>query len=608
MSAKLAGNRHGSTLSVGALFEIERRIVKVTAIDGEVVSAIDLHTREPLGFSATQLLGSVRPYYDLQAVSAEDWERAKKMSKLLIDLIAGGPTSDRRIVELTAKHGIPLKVRAVREVLRRFRNVGTVGSCLRMPPGRKRGARLLPSKTELAIRTAIATTKKKPEMVTFDFLMKEVRNECFLIGCEMPSRNSVKRRAIELGLDLSRRRKYGPEVAENNGTVHAGTHIVDRPLKEIQIDHTLCDIEVYDETGEIFLGRPWLTLCVDVFSRAILGFYLSMKAPSMYAVSRTLLMSVLPKEWLLQRLGIDLPWSTYGKPENILTDNGAEFRSESFVKGCEDNGINPLLRPIGKKHYGGHIERLIGTMMGKVHLLPGTTFRNVKVKGRYDSRNKACLTLPELAKVMVFNIIEYNTSVHRAIDESPVQRWNDGWAKLGGQKAEHKVLDEQKFRIGFLDLITGRINKDGVHWATKRYSAPYLAGFRVGVKYEARVDPMDTRIIFLKTPEGYIPIQRQTPAEYDDRALEDLHRKGKRERSKNPMALTTIAAAQEGAAELLTAAGLRKKAMRADPLAHVPLQSPDEVATKAANDLHKSISLGPGKYVAPARSRTVNRY
>jgi hypothetical protein len=30
-----------------------------------------------------------------------------------------------------------------------------------------------------------------------------------------------------------------------------------------------------------------------------------------------------------------------------------------------------LLNPVRTPHYGGHTERLIGTMMGKVHLLPG---------------------------------------------------------------------------------------------------------------------------------------------------------------------------------------------------------------------------------------------
>jgi hypothetical protein len=45
----------------------------------------------------------------------------------------------------------------------------------------------------------------------------------------------------------------------------------------------------------------------------------------------------------------------------------------------------------GRPHFGGHIERLIGTVMGAVHLLPGTTFANVTKKARgFDFRAHFC--------------------------------------------------------------------------------------------------------------------------------------------------------------------------------------------------------------------------
>jgi hypothetical protein len=41
---------------------------------------------------------------------------------------------------------------------------------------------------------------------------------------------------------------------------------------------------------------------------------------------------------------------------------------------------------------GGHIERLVGTLMGDIHLLPGTTFSSVADRGDYNSEAKAVLT------------------------------------------------------------------------------------------------------------------------------------------------------------------------------------------------------------------------
>ncbi|MEP4962367.1 MAG: hypothetical protein ABJU19_24160 [Roseobacter sp.] len=65
-------------------------------------------------------------------------------------------------------------------------------------------------------------------------------------------------------------------------------------------------------------------------------------------------------------------------------------------------------------HYGGHIERLIGTTMGAVHVLPGTTQSSPKDKGEYDSTGKAVMTL--------------ETGEERITDDA-IQTWQPIWAK-----------------------------------------------------------------------------------------------------------------------------------------------------------------------------------
>ena len=44
-----------------------------------------------------------------------------------------------------------------------------------------------------------------------------------------------------------------------------------------QADHTLLDLYVLDDNGEI--KRPWLTIIMDDYSRVIAGYYLSFNAP-----------------------------------------------------------------------------------------------------------------------------------------------------------------------------------------------------------------------------------------------------------------------------------------------------------------------------------------
>ena len=65
-------------------------------------------------------------------------------------------------------------------------------------------------------------------------------------------------------------------------------------------------------------------------------------------------------------------------------------------RGAEEYGIALIHRPVATPHYGGHIERLIGTMMGAVHLLPGTTFGDIELRGDYDSLANRAMTLDEL--------------------------------------------------------------------------------------------------------------------------------------------------------------------------------------------------------------------
>jgi putative transposase len=76
-----------------------------------------------------------------------------------------------------------------------------------------------------------------------------------------------------------------------------------------------------------------------------------------------------------------------------LVDNGSEFHGEALTRGCAEYGIALTYRPVARPRFGAHIERLIGTMMGRIHLLPGSTESSPTARGSYQSENEAKLTL-----------------------------------------------------------------------------------------------------------------------------------------------------------------------------------------------------------------------
>ena len=60
-----------------------------------------------------------------------------------------------------------------------------------------------------------------------------------------------------------------------------------------------------------------------------------------------------------------MPVAGWGLPRALHADNGPDFTSAALRRGCDEYGIKLILRPVATPHYGGHIERLIGTIMGR---------------------------------------------------------------------------------------------------------------------------------------------------------------------------------------------------------------------------------------------------
>jgi len=136
-----------------------------------------------------------------------------------------------------------------------------------------------------------------------------------------------------------------------------------------------------------------------------MGFHLSLDPPSLTAVALCLTHAVMNKtSWLAAR-GIETEWPARGIPRVIHVDNGAEFHALAFERACAEHGVDLVYRPPGTPRFGGHIERLIGTMMGAVHLIPGSHFSNIRERGDLDPERQAVMTLRELETYFALEIV-----------------------------------------------------------------------------------------------------------------------------------------------------------------------------------------------------------
>jgi putative transposase len=301
--------------------------------------------------------------------------------------------------------------------------------------------------------------------------------------------------------------------------VHGSFPAVTHPLEVVQIDHTPVDCIMVDDYSRQPIGRPHLTLGIDIYSRCITGFCLTLEAPSSVSVGLCLAHSVLDKETELRRLEIKGEWPLWGKPGTIHVDNAAEFHSEALSRGCDQHGIRLAHRPVGQPHFGGTIERVLGTLMQRVHTLPGTTFSNPQDRGAYESERHAVLTLKELEKWLTLVIVgHYHLSVHAALNEPPIERLKRGW--LGTRDAPGpglppRVHNRHAFLIDFLPLVQRKIQRHGFVLDHIRYYShalrPWIAERDRLDSFIIRRDPRDISRIFVLDPhrEAYLEVPYQ---------------------------------------------------------------------------------------------------
>ncbi|KDR24554.1 hypothetical protein BG60_05720, partial [Caballeronia zhejiangensis] len=185
------------------------------------------------------------------------------------------------------------------------------------------------------------------------------------------------------------------------------------------------DLLVVDDLLRRPLGRPWLSLAVDVATRCVVGFYVGMDRPGAATVALLLTRVVLPKAEWLEKLGVQAEWPMHGVPRVLHLDNAAEFKSRALLAGCAEYGIELMYRPVGRPHFGGHIERLNRTLMERVHGLPGSTGSSPKGRKARAPEKQAALTLHEFEQWLALEIAQrYHHSAHRGLlGATPASTW-----------------------------------------------------------------------------------------------------------------------------------------------------------------------------------------
>jgi putative transposase len=244
-----------------------------------------------------------------------------------------------------------------------------------------------------------------------------------------------------------------------------------RPNAIWQADHTPLDIWLIRSDGTT--AKPWLSVVIDDYSRAVAGYFLSFEAPSALHTSLALRQAIWRKE--------DARWIVCGIPEVLYTDNGSDFTSHHLEQVGADLKIRLIFSLPGKPRGRGRIERFFSTI-NEMFLceLDGYAPAGIAVRG------KPTLTLAELdVRLRSFFLDVYHRRECSETKVPPVERWE-----------ANGFLPRMPDSLEQLDLLLIQVAKarqvrvDGIHFQSLRYISTTLAAY-VGERVTLRFDPRD---------------------------------------------------------------------------------------------------------------------
>lgn len=338
---------------------------------------------------------------------------------------------------------------------------------------------------------------------------------------ECPSLSTLNRLVAEIDIYTRTTARQGQRAADRMFRSVGGGPVANYPLHIVQIDHTKLDVITVGEDGDI-LGRCWLTIALDLYSRMVVGFHLSMNEPRYASVMQCLRNALMPKHLAGNPFNeVADRWPCFGVMSTVVLDNGLEFHSKNLLEACAQLGVDIQYCPAYTPHYKGAVERFFGTLNTKlIHTLPGTTFSNPKQRGDYKSEQEACLTFEELYQLLAeFVSGKYALSFHKGIGKTPYSAWlegvNDHPVRVVQSKEDVEILtayfDDRKLTRKGVEIFGLRYNSEELDAIRLRHLTPTIPSHPVKVKY----DPVDIGQIYVADEEGQTyRVARCTSPEY----------------------------------------------------------------------------------------------
>ena len=314
-----------------------------------------------------------------------------------------------------------------------------------------------------------------------------------------------------------------------------------RPGEQVQIDTTRLDVMVRIDDGTI--GRPELTIMLDVATRSILAAVLRPEGTKSIDLVIVLARALVPYErrpdgaretrqlmstaWAedclieqdrFERLRLAQPFIF---PETITTDRGRTYLSRHFRAACETLGISLVTAAPHTPTDKPHVERTFESIASLfLQYVKGYVGRSVEYRGRdVESQSEHLITIGQMQELLEDWIaVEWQNRSHDSLRDplhptimlSP----NEMCRAFRHVVPElHVPLAREDF-ISLLPVIDRRINQYGVTINHRVYDSRRLGEYRRRVsprkskqgRWPIRVDPYNLHTVWLEADGEFIPL------------------------------------------------------------------------------------------------------
>lgn len=247
------------------------------------------------------------------------------------------------------------------------------------------------------------------------------------------------------------------------------------------IDSTIGDVHLRSSINRAWpIGRPIVYVVVDIWSTAIVGFYVCLSGPSWTTAKLALFStmadpSLIADMWGIQRLDVLSPTPT--APSMVLSDRG-EYLSAGARETCLQLAINTAINPAYRPDLKGLVEVVHRIAKDEQYLfLPGAIDARRRELELKPTAKESALTLREYVQFLQGTFAHYNLFADRShrmtsemiaagVEPTPAGLWRFGHEVGCGYR---KAISQDRLIAALMQRGTAVSRRDGLFMESLQY-------------------------------------------------------------------------------------------------------------------------------------------